>query len=97
MENMLKAQRSLEKIEVLITQHMSAGTVENTHARFLSALDSSHPEASYLLTIGHAVIHPLTSRMNTFRVGTSSNASRTKSARGGSPHVRPSRAMAARG
>lgn len=85
MENLLRAQMSLEKIEESIAQHLSVETIEGAHARFLSALDlnPSNPEVSYLLTIGRAGVHPLSSRMGFFR----GNPSLTRSARGGSPHA----------
>lgn len=98
MEELLKAQRSLEKIEVAIAQHLFPGTIEDTHTRFLSALDPSNAEASYLLTIGSAVVEPFSSRMNTICVSASSNSSRSnKPTRGGTSHIRRSRAVATRG
>lgn len=79
MENLLKAQKSLENIEDSIAQHLSLESIEGAHAWFLSALDPSNQEAAYLLKIGLAAIQPLTSCLKTFRPRS------IKSARGGSP------------
>lgn len=58
MESLLRAQKSLEDIEASIGHHIAREVIENTHTQFLSALDPSIPEASYLSTIGRAVVHP---------------------------------------
>jgi hypothetical protein len=83
MENLLKAQKS-------IAQHLSIESIEGVHARFLSALDPSNPEASYLLTIGRAGVH-LSSHIRFFN----GNPSHSRSARRGSPHVTLPRAPVA--
>ncbi|KAL4071230.1 hypothetical protein V8B97DRAFT_2007675 [Scleroderma yunnanense] len=61
MENLLRAQRSLKEIEVSIAKHLLKETIEGAHAQFLSPLNSSEPEALYLLTVGQIVISPLSS------------------------------------
>ena len=52
MENMLRAQQSLEEIETSITRFLPKDTIEGTHSRFLSTLPPSDLEACYLLGLG---------------------------------------------
>ena len=63
MENLLKAQKSLEEIEESIAEHLSKESIEGAHARFLSTLNPSHPDALYLPRVGQIVIRPLSSRL----------------------------------
>ena len=63
MENLLKAQKLLEEFEVSITKCLSKESVENAHTRFLSPLHPANPDALYLLTIGWAVVRPLSSHL----------------------------------
>ncbi|KIM56131.1 hypothetical protein SCLCIDRAFT_29840 [Scleroderma citrinum Foug A] len=63
MENLLKVQKSLEEVENSIMNHLSKESVESAHARFLSTLNPSHPDGYYLLTIGQAVVCPLSVRL----------------------------------
>ena len=63
MENMLRAQQSLEEVEVAIARFLPKETIEGTHAQFLSTLPPSNPEALYLLALGRGFIRPLSSRI----------------------------------
>lgn len=63
MENLLKAQKSLEEIEESIAEHLSKESIEGAHAHFLSTLSPSHPDALYLLRVGQVVICPLSSHL----------------------------------
>ena len=63
MENLLTAQKSLEEVEESIAEHLSMESIEGAHARFLSTLNPSHPDALYLLRIGQVFVRPLSSRL----------------------------------
>ncbi|KAL4063332.1 hypothetical protein J3A83DRAFT_4379759 [Scleroderma citrinum] len=63
MENLLKAQQSLENIEESIVQCLSKESIEGAHAQFLSMLKPSDPEALYLLAVGWVFICPLSSHI----------------------------------
>ena len=63
LENLLNIQRALEEVELSVAKHLPRETVEGAHARFLSPLNPTEPEALYLLTVGRAVISPLSSRI----------------------------------
>ena len=63
MENLLKVQKSLKEVEDAISEHLSKETIESAHARFLSTLNPSNPDGYYLLTIGRAVVYPLSIRL----------------------------------
>ena len=69
MENMLRAQQSLEAIETSIATFLPKNTIEGTHARFLSTLPPSDPEALYLLGLGRGFIRPLSSRIKLAQQG----------------------------
>ena len=74
MENLLAVQKSLEEVENSITDHLSKDTIESANARFLSTLNPSNPDGYYLLTVGRAVVFPLSVRLEgcrTSSVGTS--------------------------
>jgi hypothetical protein len=68
MENMLRAQKSLEEIEESIAEHLSKESIEGAHAWFLSTLNPSNPETFYLLTVGRTVVRPLSSRLQSSRI-----------------------------
>ena len=82
MDNLLKAQQSLEEVEESIAKYVHKETIEVAHARFLSRISSSRSEALYLLAIGRPVVRPLSSRLEFARI---------KSARKGSVGRRFSR------
>ena len=63
LENLLKTQQSLEEVEESIAGFISKETIEVAHARFLSTINSSDPEALYLFAAGRLVIRPLSSRL----------------------------------
>ena len=63
MENMLRAQQSLEEVETSIAKFLPKETIEGTHALFLSTLQPRDPEALYLLALGQGFIRPLSSRI----------------------------------
>ena len=69
MENMLRAQQSLEEIETSIARFLPKDTIEGTHSRFLSTLQPSDPEARYLLGLGRGFIRPLSSRIKLAQQG----------------------------
>lgn len=58
METLLQIQKSLEMIEESVAKYISMDYIQGTHAQFLSTLDPSIPEASYLITVGRAVVNP---------------------------------------
>lgn len=93
----MRAQISLEMVEESIAQHLLIETIEGAHARFLSALDTSSAETTYLLMIGRLGVHPLSSRLRSFHGGGSGYPSRTRSApsHGGPPNFPLSHAPAA--
>jgi len=59
LENLVKAQKSLEEIEEAIAEHLPMQSIEGAHTQFLSTLQPCNPEAVYMLTVGRVVIHPL--------------------------------------
>lgn len=63
MENMLRAQQSLEEVESSIAKFLPKETIEGTHAQFLSMLLPSDPEALYILALGQRFIRPLSSHI----------------------------------
>ena len=63
LENLLKTQQLLEEMEETVAKYLSKETIEVAHARFLSTIGSSNPEAQYLLAAGRLVICPLSSRL----------------------------------
>ena len=63
MENLLAVQKSLEEVEDSIAVHLSKDTIKSAHARFLSTLNPSNPDGYYLLTVGRAVVCPLSVRL----------------------------------
>ena len=63
LENLLKTQQSLEEIEETIAKFLSKETIEIAHARFLSTINSTDPEAFYLFAAGRLIIRPLSSRL----------------------------------
>ena len=69
MENMLRAQQSLEEVESSIATFLPKETIESTHAQFLSTLPPSDPEALYLLALGRRFIRPLSSRIKSVQHG----------------------------
>ena len=75
MENLLKAQKSLEKAEESIAKHLSKESVEIAHSQFLSPLHPGNPDALYLLTIGRAAVRPLSSRVRSSHIKPAQNDS----------------------
>lgn len=69
MENLLTVQKSLEEVENSIIHHLSKESIESAHARFLSTLNPANPDGHYLLTIGRAVVCPLSIRLQDHRAG----------------------------
>ena len=65
---MLLAQKSLEEVEESIAKYLPKETIEVAHARFLSRISLSNPDALYLLAVGRPVTHPLTSRLEYARI-----------------------------
>ena len=68
MEALLQAQKSLEEVEEDISEYLSKESIEGAHAQFLSTLNPSNPDASYLLTVGQAFVHPLTSCLKSYHI-----------------------------
>ena len=75
MENLLKAQKALEEAEVSIAKSLSKESVEIAHTQFLSPLHPGNPDALYLLTVGRAVVRPLSSRVWSSRIKPAQNDS----------------------
>ena len=75
MENLLKAQKSLEEIEVSIAKYLPKESVEIAHTQFLSPLHPGNPDALYLLTVGRAAIRPLSSCLRSSRIKPAQNGS----------------------
>ena len=63
MENLLKVQKSLKEVKNSIMNYLSKESIESAHAQFLPTLNPSHPDGYYLLTIGWAVVCPLSVRL----------------------------------
>ena len=63
MEDLLKAQKSLEEIEDSIAEHLSREYIDGAHAHFLSTLNPSYPDALYLLKVGQIFVRPNSSRL----------------------------------
>ena len=68
MENLLKTQQSLEEVEESIATYLPKETIEVAHARFLSTIGASDPEALYLFAVGRPAIRPLSSRLEPSRI-----------------------------
>lgn len=68
LENLLRTQQLLEEMEETVAKYLSKETIEVAHARFLSTIGSSDPEARYLLAAGRLVIRPLSSRLESPRI-----------------------------
>lgn len=94
MEDLLRAQKTLEKAEEVFTQHMAVEAIEGAHTRFLSGLRPiTSPEASYLLTVGRLSIRPFLSPPGPSRdFATPMGAYGDSGVRGS--HTRPSHAVA---
>ena len=69
MENMLRAQQSLEEVEASIITFLPKETIEGTHAQFMSTLLPSNLEVLYLLALGQKFICPLSSRIKSAQHG----------------------------
>ena len=63
MDNLLKAQQSLEEVEASIAKYVCKETIKVAHVQFLSRISSSRSEALYLLAIGQPAVHPLSSHL----------------------------------
>ena len=68
MENLLRAQKSLEEVEESLTKYLPKETIEVAHARFLSRMCSSDSDALYLLSVGRPVVRPLSTRLEYARI-----------------------------
>lgn len=58
MENLLEVQRSLEEVQEIVANHLPKEILEGAHARFLSTINSTSPEALYLFAVGRLVVYP---------------------------------------
>lgn len=57
MERMLKAQKSLERVQKLLARHFAAEAIERAHTRLMGTIRPTNPEAHYLLTIGGLTVN----------------------------------------
>jgi len=69
MENLLMVQKSLKEVKNSVTDHLPKETIKSAHAQFLSTLNPSNPDSYYLLTIGWAVVYPLSIHLESHQVG----------------------------
>jgi hypothetical protein len=93
MENLLRAQKTLEKLEGVFVQDLAVTSeaIEGAHTQFLSGIRPiTSPEARYILTVGCLTIR-------SFLWDSHDNPTHTSLAHGNSVwagHIRPSHAVA---
>lgn len=82
MENLLKAQQSLESVQTMLVHHVPVETIEAVHTQLMSGIKpTTSPQAQYLLTIGHLNVGPTLRSLSDFPPANTHHAAHTKSGR----------------